>query len=158
MHDPGAGGVAGRGVTRPATQLVAYADGDEASAFAQMLGGLIEANVESRPEKRRDFDDLDTTVGIEVTDIEEAVTLVFKDGHLEVHNGLLPHRAITVRGDSDTVMELSNLRIGPLGLPVYVDATGREVVRKLLGGRLKIEGMLANIFSLNAVTRILSVQ
>jgi hypothetical protein len=145
-------------VTATAGELVEYADGDDASAFAQMLGGLIQANVESRPEKRRDFDDLATTVGIEVTDIEEAVTLVFKGGHLDIHNGLLPERAITVRGDSDTVMQLSNLRIGPLGLPVYVDATGRDVVRKLLGGSLKIDGMFANIFSLNAVTRLLSVQ
>lgn len=155
MHHAGAGGVARRGVT---AKLVTYADGDDASAFAQMLGGLIYANVESRVEKRRDFDDLKTTVGIQVTDIDEAVTLVFAEGHLTIHNGLLEERAITVRGDSDTVMELSNLRIGPLGLPVYVDGTGRDVVRKLLGGSLKIEGMLANIFSLNAVTRILSVQ
>jgi hypothetical protein len=138
--------------------LVSYADGDDASAFAQMLGGLIEANILSRPEKRRDFDELETTVGIAVTDIDEAVTLVFKDGHLDIHNGLRPGRAITVRGDSDTVMQLSNLRIGPLGMPVYVDATGRDVVRKLFGGKLKIEGMLSNIFSLNAVTRLLSVQ
>jgi hypothetical protein len=139
-------------------RLVSYADGDDASAFAQMLGGLIEANVRSRSEKRRDFDELETTVGIAVTDIDEAVTLVFKDGHLDIHNGLQAGRAITVRGDSDTVMQLSNLRIGPLGMPVYVDATGRDVVRKLFGRKLRIEGMLANIFSLNAVTRLLSVQ
>ena len=37
---------------------VEYADGDDATAFAQMLGGLVEANVSSRPEKRRDFDKL----------------------------------------------------------------------------------------------------
>ena len=123
-----------------------------------MLGGLIQANIEARTEKRRDFDELKTVVGIAVTDIDEAVTLEFDEGHLVVHNGLRPGRAITVRGDSDTVMELSSLRIGPLGMPVYVDATGRDVVRKLLAGKLKIEGMVANIFSLNAVTRILSVQ
>ena len=158
MHDAGARGVARRGVTTSPDKLVTYADGDDASAFAQMLGGLIHANVKARSEKRRDFDDLHTAVGIEVTDIDESVTLVFNDAHLVIHNGLLPDRAITVRGDADTVMQLSNLRIGPLGLPVYVDATGRDVVRKLLGGRLKIEGMLGNIFSLNAVTRLLSVQ
>lgn len=142
----------------PSKERVSYADGDDASAFAQMLGELIQANIESRSEKRRDFDDLQTTVGIVVTDIDESVTLVFESGHLTVHNGLLRSRAITVRGDSDTVMQLSNLRIGPLGMPVYVDSTGRDVVRKLLAGRLKIDGMLSNIFSLNAVTRILSVQ
>ena len=156
MHDAGARRMARRGVGR--SEPVTYADGDDASAFAQMLGGLIRANVEARPEKRKDFEELETTVGIVVTDIDESVTLEFQHGHLTVHNGLLRNRAITVRGDSDTVMELSSLRIGPFGLPVYVDSTGRDVVRKLLGGKLKIDGMLSNIFSLNAVTRILSVQ
>ena len=156
MHDAGAGRVARRGL-KPG-EPVTYADGEDASAFAQMLGGLIQANVEARPEKRRDFEDLETAVGIVVTDIDESVTLVFDRGRLTIHNGLLRKRDITVRGDSDTVMQLSSLRIGPFGLPVYVDATGRDVVRKLLGGKLKIDGMLANIFSLNAVTRILSVQ
>jgi hypothetical protein len=55
-------------------------------------------------------------------------------------------------------MGLSNLRIGPLGLPVYFDANGREVAGKLLRGRLKIDGLLPNLLTLNAVTRVFSVQ
>ena len=123
-----------------------------------MLGQLIHANVEARPEKRRDFARLETRVGIRVRDIGESVTLDFLAGRLVVHNGLKPKRAITISADSDTVMQLSLLRIGPLGLPVYFDSTGRDIVRKLLAGTLKIDGMAANIFSLNAVTRIFSVQ
>ena len=61
--------------------LVEYADGDEASAFAMMLGGLIEANV-GRPEKREDFESLTARVGIQVRDIDESVTLDFKGGKL----------------------------------------------------------------------------
>ncbi len=137
---------------------VEYADGDDASPFAQMLGELIKANVESRTEKRRDFESLEARVGIRVRDIGESVTLDFRGGRLVVHNGLKPKRALTITADSDTVMQLSLLRIGPFGMPVYVDSNGREVVRKLLSGRLKIDGMLTNIFSLNAVTRLFSVQ
>jgi SCP-2 sterol transfer family len=137
---------------------VEYADGDEASPFAQMLGELIKANVEGRTEKRRDFESLEARVGIRVRDIGESVTLDFRGGRLVVHNGLKPKRAITITADSDTVMQLSLLRIGPFGMPVYVDSTGRDVVRKLLSGKLKIDGMLGNIFSLNAVTRLFSVQ
>ena len=68
--------------------LVEYTDGDDASAFAMMLGGLIEANVAGRPEKREDFDSLRARVGIQVQDIDEAVTLDFKGGTLKVSNGL----------------------------------------------------------------------
>ena len=138
-------------------QLVDYAD-EEPSAFASMLGGLIEANVRSRPEKEKDFDSLVARVGIWVTDIDEGVTLDFKGGRLTVHNGLKPRSTLTIRTDAETVMSLSNLKIGVLGLPVYYDEVGRGVAGKLLQGKLKIDGLLPNVMTLNAVTRIFSVQ
>ena len=137
--------------------LVTFADGDDASAFATMLGGLIEANVNGRPEKRSDFDTLRARVGIEVDDIEEAVTLDFEAGHLTVHNGLKPRRQITISADAETVMQLSSLRIGPLGIPVYYDATGRGIATKLLTRKLKIDGIPSQIDKLNKVTRLFSV-
>jgi hypothetical protein len=138
-------------------QLVDYADA-EPSAFASMLGGLIEANVRSRPEKGKDFDSLIARVGIWVTDIDEGVTLDFKGGKLTVHNGLKPRRTITIRTDAETVMSLSTLKIGLLGMPVYYDEVGRGVAGKLLRGKLKIDGLLPNVMTLNSVTRIFSVQ
>jgi len=123
-----------------------------------MLGGLIEANVRSHPEKERDFDSLKARVGIWVTDIDEGVTLEFKGGNLIVHNGLKSRRTLTIRTDADTVMSLSNLKIGLLGLPVYYDEVGRAVALKLLTGKLKIDGLLPNVMTLNTVTRIFSVQ
>jgi hypothetical protein len=143
--------------TQPDPALVDYAD-KEPSAFASMLGGLIGANVKSRPEKESDFASLVAKVGIWVTDIDEGVTLDFKGGRLTVHNGLMPQRTITIRADAETVMSLSNLKIGLFGLPVYYDEVGRGVAGKLLRGKLKIDGMLPNVMTLNAVTRIFSVQ
>jgi hypothetical protein len=55
-------------------------------------------------------------------------------------------------------MNLSNLKIGPFGMPVYFDGVGRGVVAKLAQGKLKIDGLLGNIATLNTVTRIFSVQ
>jgi len=121
-----------------------------------MLGGLIEANVSARPEKRADFERLRARVGIDATDAGEAATLDFQGGRLTLHNGLQPDRKITITADSDTVLQLSNLRIGPLGMPVYVDETGRSIVGKLLSRRLRIAGLL-RIGTLNRVTRIFSV-
>ncbi len=159
MHDKDPGRVARRKVKPEAEGhgLVDYADA-EPSAFASMLGGLIEANVESRSEKQHDFASLVARVGIWVTDIDEGVTLDFKGGKLTVHNGLKSRSTITIRTDADTVMSLSNLKIGILGMPVYYNETGREVAGKLLRGKLKIDGLLPNIMTLNTVTRIFSVQ
>ena len=149
--------MARRKVKTETAQPVEYAD-EEPSAFASMLGGLIEANIKSRPEKEKDFESLVARVGIWVTDIDEGVTLDFKGGKLVMHNGLKPRRTITIRTDAETVMSLSNLKIGLLGLPVYYDAVGRGVATKLLRGNLKIDGLLPNILTLNAVTRLFSVQ
>lgn len=159
MHDTSPGRMARRKVKAEPQQpvLVDYADG-EPSAFASMLGGLIQANVESRPEKQKDFKALVARVGIWVNDINEGVTLDFKGGKLTVHNGLKPHRTITIRADAETVMSLSNLKVGLLGMPIYYDEVGRGVAGKLLRGKLQIDGLLPNILTLNAVTRIFSVQ
>jgi hypothetical protein len=138
--------------------LVEYADGDDASAFARMLGGLIEANVASRPEKRRDFESLRARVGVFVTDIEEGVTLEFQAGRLLVHNGLQGGRDLTIRADAGTVMQLSNVNIGFARMPNYLDSTGREVVAKMLRGQLRIDGLLGNLTTLNQVTRLFSVR
>ncbi len=155
MHDAGAGPVARRKLTPK--QAVEYADA-EPSAFATMLGGLIEANVGGRPEKQKDFDALQARVGIWVTDIDEGVTLDFQKGHLVVHNGLQPKRDITIRAEALTVMNLSNLKIGLFGMPVYYDEVGRGVAAKLVQGRLRIDGLVGNLATLNTVTRIFSVQ
>jgi hypothetical protein len=136
---------------------VTYADA-EPSAFASMLGGLIEANVAASAAKRKDFDELKARVGIFVTDIDEGVTLDFNRGSLAVHNGLQPGRDITIRADADTVMSLSNLKIGAFGMPVYYDEVGRGVAGKLLQGKLRIDGLLGNLATLNSVTRVFSVQ
>jgi hypothetical protein len=136
---------------------VDYAD-VEPSAFASMLGGLIEANVENSPAKKKDFDSLGARVGIWVTDIDEGVTLDFRKGSLVVHNGLQPKRDLTIRAEADTVMNLSNLRIGLFGMPVYYDEVGRGVAGKLMRGKLRIDGLLGNLATLNTVTRIFSVQ
>jgi len=157
VHDAGAGPVARRKLSGISSQPVTYADA-EPSAFASMLGGLIEANVASRPEKQKDFDVLAARVGIWVTDIDEGVTLDFRRGHLVVHNGLEPKRDITIRTDADTVMNLSNLKIGLFGMPVYYDELGRGVAAKMLQGKLRIDGLLGNLATLNSVTRIFSVQ
>ena len=159
MHDAGTGRMARRKVkaAAPDRKLVDYAD-DEPSAFASMLGGLIEANVSGRDEKKRDFESLVARVGIFVTDIDEGVTLDFKAGKLIVHNGLRPRRTMTIRTDAETVMSLSNLKIGLFGLPVYYDGVGRGVATKLLMGKLRIDGLLPNVMTLNTVTRIFSVQ
>src|SRR6202163_2942090 len=89
VHDPGAHSVARRTVGK--VKLVTY-ESKEPSAFAEMLGGLIDANVQASPSKQKDFDTLTARVGIWVTDIDEGVTLVFESGRLTGYNGHEPEQ------------------------------------------------------------------
>jgi hypothetical protein len=123
-----------------------------------MLGGLVEANLESRPERRADFERLRAKVGFELRDAGESATLDFQGGRLLVWNGLQPGRRLTVRTDSETVLQLSGLAIGPFGMPAWLDAGGRAVLMKLLSGRLKIDGMVTSLGTLNRVARLFSVR
>ncbi len=148
--------MAGRAVEAATNTLVKYSS-KEPSAFAELLGGLIEANVLAHPQKRKDFDALVARVGIWANDIDEGATFVFESGMLTVYNGLEPRRTITIRSDSETIMSLGTLKIGVFGLPIYYDEVGRGVAGKLLRRTLKIDGMLPNIATLNRVTRIFSI-
>src|SRR5438094_1419821 len=74
VHDPRSGQVARRELDTAKTADFADA---EPSAFASMLGGLIRANVESREERRRDFDALAARVGLWLSDVEDGVPLDF---------------------------------------------------------------------------------
>jgi len=74
-----------------------------------------------------------------------------------VHNGREPKRDLTIRAEADTVMNLSNLKIGLFGMPVYYDEVGRSVAARLVQGKLRIDGLLGNLATLNTVTRIFSV-
>ena len=137
---------------------VVYPEGeDEASPMAAMLAGLISANVEQHPERWEDFHKLSgTSVSIEVPDIEEALTLTFAGDDLVVRNGKRGRPAVSIRADSEVVMALNLLKEGPMGMPNYFDENGRNVVKALLQGKLKIGGMW-RVDTLNRVTRLFSV-
>jgi hypothetical protein len=53
-------------------------------------------------------------------------------------------------------MGLSQVRIGALGLPNYVDPAGRAVLQAMAKGKLRIKG-IRHLATLNRVTRLFSV-
>ncbi len=125
--------------------------------MAAMLAGLITANVEQHPERWEDFHKLSgTSVTIEVPDIEEALTLTFAGDDLVVRSGKQGRPAVSIKADSDVVMALNLVSTGPMGMPNYFNAAGRDVVKALATGKLKIGGMW-RVDPLNRVTRLFSV-
>lgn len=150
--------MARRDLTPAPRPTVEYAEGAAESAFAQMLGGLIEANVERDANARRDFDRLRARVGVHATDLGESVTLHFQAGRLTVHCCLDGACDVTLHATSDALMSLAGVGVGPLRTPNYLGAAGRGIVGQALRGRLRVEGLAGNLTTLNRLTRLVSVR
>jgi hypothetical protein len=128
----------------------------EENGLGNMVADLLRANVESSAYKRRVFSRMKGAVGLLATDAEVQVTLAFDRGRCVIHEGLLAGTTVTVSTDSDSIIELSNVRIVG-GLPWLFDKAGRAVVGKALGGVIRIRGLLRHPVTLTRLGIVLSV-
>ena len=130
--------------------------GAEENGLANMVAELLRANVETSDRKRAVFLRMKGSVGLIATDAEVKVTLVFDRGRCVVHDGILEGTGVTVTADSDSILELSNVRLVG-GLPFYFDKPGRAVVSKVFGGVIHIRGLLRHPVTLTRLGIVLSV-
>lgn len=135
---------------------VVLAEGDAASGLASMMGTLLAQNVERAPRKFEDFRRVESAVLIEVSDLDEAITMSFVGDRCTIHSGRRGKARVRISTDSETLMRLSMLTIGPLGFPNYFDENGKAVLSAMSKGRLRIGGM-HHLATLNRVTRLFSV-
>jgi hypothetical protein len=133
---------------------VTYAEGEAASSLALMFGGLIAANLAARPGLGIELKAMEGRVGIEVTDLDDAVTLEFGGGRLLVRNGLRARRKLTVSAESKTLMNLGKLKLTMFGVPDPRDQSVREIATEVVTGRLRVDGLPFNLLLLNRLTRL----
>jgi hypothetical protein len=131
-------------------------EGAEENGLANMVAELLRANTESSPLKKKVFSRMKGSVGLVATDAEVSLTLLFARGSCTVHDGILPGTAASVTADSDSILELSNVRIVG-GLPHLFDRTGRGVVGKALRREIRIRGLLRHPVTLTRLAIVLSV-
>lgn len=130
--------------------------GAEENGLANMVAELLRANVETSDRKRAVFLRMKGSVGLIATDAEVKVTLVFDRGRCVVHDGILEGTEVTVTADSDSILELSNVRLVG-GLPCYFDKPGRAVVSKVFGRAIRIRGLVRHPVTLTRLGIVLSV-
>ncbi len=131
-------------------------EGAKDVGLADMIFNLIRQNLEQKPYKRRGFQALKSNVVIVAKDIEITITLAFQSGKLTIYNGIVGEADLKIVTDHDVILQLSLINIC-LGLPNYFDETGRDILKKLLFGNLKIEGMFKHPLQLTHLTKIFSV-
>jgi hypothetical protein len=131
-------------------------DGAKDVGLAEMLFNLLRQNLEQKPQKLSDFQALHSDVVIVARDIDITITLAFKRGELKIYDGVVGNPDLKITADHDAILELSLISIR-MGLPNYFDRIGRTILKKLLLGNLKIEGMLRHPLQLIHLTKIFSV-
>jgi len=75
---------------------------------------------------------------------------------VRLEQGIVGKPDIIIRTDSDKVIGLNSISI-KFGLPYYFDEAGMTVIKQILSGELKIEGMLLHPVILTRLTKIMSV-
>jgi hypothetical protein len=136
------------------TGEVRYLD-QEPSGLATMLGGLIEANLAAHPERMSLLSKL-SMYSISATDVGVAVSIRLSPKRVLVRNGVVGRPHIRIETASDSLMGLSSVPL-KFGLPDVATKEGREVIRKLLKGELKVRGLLLHPARLGRLNKLLSV-
>lgn len=124
--------------------------------FSYILAELLESNLEQNPHKLMTFNKIFGVVSIDLKDIDATVTLIFSGGKVRLEQGIVGKPDIIIRTDSDKVIGLNSISI-KFGLPYYFNEAGMTVIKQLLSGELKIEGMLLHPVILTRLTKIMSV-
>jgi hypothetical protein len=132
------------------------AEGAQEIGLAVMLQDLIVQNIAQNPHKLTDFNRLDISIGLDVSDVEIKLTLAFSDGALTIQPGIKGQPELNITADSGTVMNLSNQKI-KWGLPYYFDETGRVIMAAMRSRRLRVAGMIRHFASLIRFSRVMSV-
>jgi hypothetical protein len=136
--------------------VIVLDDGAKDVGLAEMMYNLIRQNLEQNPQKLSDFQALHSNVVIVARDIDITVTLAFKRGKLKIYDSVVGDADLKIIADHDAILDLSLIKIF-IGLPNYFDRIGRTILKKVLLGNLKIEGMLRHPLQLIHLTKIFSV-
>lgn len=128
----------------------------EEIGLAVMLADLLKQNIEENSVKKVIFNLMKGIVLLNASDADVKVTLNFDKGKLTVYGGRKGNPALEIEADSETIINLGQLKT-MLFIPVFIDSTGRNAVKKMLTRNLKIKGMLFHPLLLLQLINIMSV-
>jgi hypothetical protein len=137
---------------------VRFADA-EPNGLADLVGRLIESNLETEPDRRSLL--RDTLVHLRASDAAIEATVTLSSAGVEVSNGPAKGPAgrrahLVIVADAYDLIELAGAPLR-FGLPDVVDAQGRSVIRRIATRHVRVSGMFRHPIRLSRFTRLLSV-
>jgi hypothetical protein len=141
---------------------VRFADA-EPNGLADLVGRLIETNLETEPDRRRFL--RDTIVLLTASDAAIEATVTLSTAGVDVANGrakgpakgLGGRRAhLVIAADAYDLIQLAGAPLR-FGFPDVMRPQGRSVIRRIATRRVRVSGMLRHPIRLSRFTRLLSV-
>lgn len=141
---------------------VRFADA-EPNGLADLVGRLIETNLETEPDRRGLL--RDTIVLLQASDAAIEATVTLSSAGVDVANGPAiwpatgrggrrPH--LVIAADAYDLIELAGAPLR-FGFPDVMDPQGRSVIRRIATRHVRVSGMLRHPIRLSRFTRLLSV-
>ena len=124
--------------------------------FSSVIADLLSGNLQQQPKKMATFNNMFGEVALNLPDIEAAVTLIFTGGRLRIEPGILGKPGLIINSSSENIISLNVVNI-KFGLPYYFDEAGLNLLKQLLNGDLKIQGLFTHPLLLTRFTKIMSV-
>jgi len=137
-------------------------DDDPGIAFRDLVQGLVDANLERDPARALRVSKREAA-SLVATDADVAVTIQMlpgarrAPGTVLVHDGRDPWAEVVVRAESLGLLELAATPLR-FDLPDVFTADGRAVVRQLLRGQIRVEGMLRHLGTVRRLSMLLSAR
>ena len=124
--------------------------------FSYVITDLLSSNLQQKQKKMKTFQNMFGVVAMNLPDIEAAITLIFAGGKVRIEPGIVGKPDLIINSSSEKIISLNAINI-KFGLPYYFDEAGMSVLKQLLSGELKIQGMFTHPILLTRLTKVMSV-
>jgi hypothetical protein len=124
--------------------------------FSYVITDLLSSNLQQKQTKMKTFQNMFGVVAMNLPDIEAAITLIFAGGKVRIEPGIVGKPDLIINSSSEKIISLNAINI-KFGLPYYFDEAGMNVIKQLLSGELKIQGMFTHLILLTRLTKVMSV-
>ena len=131
-------------------------------AFRALVQGLIDANLARAPARALRVSRREAACLV-ATDADVAVTIQMlpgarrSPGTVLVHDGRDPWAEVVVRAHGIALLELAATPLR-FDLPDVTTTEGRDVVRQLLSGRIRVHGMIRHLGTVRRLSMLLSAR
>jgi len=133
---------------------VRFADA-EPNGLADLVGRLIETNLEADPDRRSLL--RDSVVRLRASDAATEATVTLSSAGVGVSNGPMGRRPhLTLVAEAYDLIELAGAPLR-FGFPDAFHPRGRAVIRRIATRHVRVSGMLRHPVRLSRFTRLLSV-